>query len=211
MSKDNIDEQLIVNYEDVKETLGYILVGHMSSPLAKGILDQLDDYVGNHYTEGDPLEIKVIDPDYLRSEITELCCLFGGFEETDVYKRMLEAVGQDPKSVKVTFQRQWREGDFNRVTFETERDINTWEVSGENQHFTSHFRMNIPLGIDKTIADITVDTIGDSTYGGFMVCEDATHLFDVQDLARQYMQVPLGSIFDAQEEWDNSVEEEDDE
>lgn len=75
------------------------------------------------------------------------------------------------------FTRRWvnRVGDQCFV-FETIEDVDTEEVTQGNQKRTSSFR----ICRDRDSGVLTVEIIGDSSEGGFLVCEDASDLFDTE-------------------------------
>lgn len=108
------------------------------------------------------------------------------------------------------FIRRWvNERGDQCFVFETIEDVDTTEVTQGNQKETSSFR----ILREKDSGLLTVETIGDSSEGGFLVCEDASDLFDTEVI----WTLALASLskkdppWDAQAEYDEWVAEEDDE
>lgn len=102
-----------------------------------------------------------------------------------------------------SFTRKWVNTEGSKCfVFETIQDVDTEDVTQGNQKWTSDFRLDIMPH------DVIVQTIGDSSYGGFMVCEDASELFDT-DLLCQLAEGQDPAPEDVQAEYNEWVAEED--
>jgi hypothetical protein len=110
----------------------------------------------------------------LLREMRELAEVCPNVESTDCYKAAMDML----EVPEITFTRTWNYdnemGEGTSYVFETSKSLDTREVTDGNQDETSDFRLDI--GKDGTAV---VYTIGDSNDGGFLICEEATYMFDM--------------------------------